>query len=194
MRYSEHKEKWCECRECGLCEQRQNVVLARGMLPASVLFVGEAPGESEDAVGEPFVGTSGRLLQYDILPEAQRLAGDFRYIITNLVCCVPWENKLACSVRDPLQEEIMACASRLVEFFHIVKPEIIVALGALSAKWTPRIVPEGYKDLHILKLPHPAAISRIKTITQKLSVIHLCAVRIATCVLALEENRYTGSR
>lgn len=58
----EHVEKWRDCMRCPLSEQRSNIVLARGTVPCDVLFVGEAPGASEDALGQPFVGPAGHLL------------------------------------------------------------------------------------------------------------------------------------
>lgn len=60
--YSSHVERWKDCGGCSLCDRRTRVVLYRGKVPCDVLFVGEAPGESEDVVGVPFVGPAGKLL------------------------------------------------------------------------------------------------------------------------------------
>lgn len=58
----DHVEKWKDCQRCPLAQQRSNIVLARGTVPCDVLFIGEAPGASEDALGLPFVGPAGHLL------------------------------------------------------------------------------------------------------------------------------------
>lgn len=61
-KWSVFVERWKDCTACGLCEHRQKVVLARGSVPCDILFIGEAPGESEDCLGQPFVGPAGQLL------------------------------------------------------------------------------------------------------------------------------------
>ena len=61
-RYSLFVEKWKDCRDCYLCETRNRIVFARGTIPADVLFLGEAPGESENVTGVPFDGPAGNLL------------------------------------------------------------------------------------------------------------------------------------
>ena len=60
--YIKHREKWKDCTRCLLHEHRRKIVLCRGKIPADVLFVGEAPGESEDVLGSPFVGPAAQLL------------------------------------------------------------------------------------------------------------------------------------
>lgn len=60
--YSSHVERWKDCEGCSLRDRRTRVVLYRGKIPCDVLFIGEAPGESEDVVGVPFVGPAGKLL------------------------------------------------------------------------------------------------------------------------------------
>lgn len=60
--YSAHVQTWRGCTACSLSVQRSRVVLYRGQVPCDVLFVGEAPGESEDVVGTPFIGPAGKLL------------------------------------------------------------------------------------------------------------------------------------
>ena len=68
--FQQHREKWRDCQSCLLNKCRNRVVMARGKLPSPILFIGEAPGESENVVGLPFVGPAGRLLDYPsvILP------------------------------------------------------------------------------------------------------------------------------
>ena len=112
------------CRACGLCESRTHVVFGVGDPNAEVLFVGEAPGEREDALGEPFVGKAGQLLD-DML--AMIGLDRSRIYITNSIKCRPPQN------RDPLNTEKDACAPFLQRQLELMHPKIIVCLGRISA-------------------------------------------------------------
>ena len=112
------------CRSCGLCESRTHVVFGVGDPNAEVLFVGEAPGEREDALGEPFVGKAGQLL--DDMLAMIGLSRD-RIYITNSIKCRPPQN------RDPLNTEKEACAPYLQKQLQLMDPKIIVCLGRISA-------------------------------------------------------------
>ena len=94
-----------DCRLCGLCEGRTNIVLPDGDPCSKVVFVGEGPGENEDLQGRPFVGKSGK-----ILSDMMESAGFDRskVLITNTVKCRPPGN------RDPRPEEMEACRRFLV--------------------------------------------------------------------------------
>lgn len=124
-----HVQKWKDCRLCPLCDQRDRIVLARGGVPATIVFVGEAPGEVEDSTGLPFKGPAGNLLD-QIIDRA--VPSGVTYALTNLVCCFPRENKLA-GFNEPEKSEIEACRPRLYEFITICKPKLIVCVGALAA-------------------------------------------------------------
>ena len=118
------RERCLQCRACGLCETRTNVVFGVGDPTAEVLFVGEAPGEREDALGEPFVGKAGQLLD-DML--AMIGLDRSRIYITNSIKCRPPQN------RDPLNTEKDACAPFLQRQLELMHPKIIVCLGRVSA-------------------------------------------------------------
>ena len=118
------RERCLQCRACGLCETRTNVVFGVGDPNAEVLFVGEAPGEREDALGEPFVGKAGQLL--DDMLAMIGLSRD-RIYITNSIKCRPPQN------RDPLNTEKEACAPYLQKQLQLMDPKIIVCLGRISA-------------------------------------------------------------
>ena len=118
------RERCLSCRACGLCETRANVVFGVGDPNAEVLFVGEAPGEREDALGEPFVGKAGQLLD-DML--AMIGLDRSRIYITNSIKCRPPQN------RDPLNTEKDACAPFLQRQLELMRPKIIVCLGRVSA-------------------------------------------------------------
>ena len=121
----EKLQESCEnCRKCGLCETRHNVVFGVGNPQAKVLFVGEGPGENEDLQGEPFVGRGGQLL--DKFLAAVDLDRRKNIYIANIVKCRPPKN------RDPLPEEQEACIDWLRNQFALLRPKIIVCLGRIA--------------------------------------------------------------
>jgi len=114
------------CERCSeLCASRSRIVNGTGSLDADLLFVGEAPGEREDAEGEPFVGRSG-----DVLDEALRENGLVRadVRITNCVRCRPPGN------RDPRTEELENCQEYLETEIERVDPTTVVTLGKVPAE------------------------------------------------------------
>lgn len=121
----ELRHLWVDCTACNLHEERKNIVFGTGPPDARIMIVAEGPGEQEDIHGLPFVGPAGETLT-NIL-DAVRLERE-RIYITNMVMCRPPDN------RDPTQPEIQACWPRLEEQIHIVSPDIIVTLGAVSSK------------------------------------------------------------
>jgi DNA polymerase len=115
-----------DCERCpALVESRSRIVNGVGPEDASLLFVGEAPGQHEDERGEPFVGRSGDVLD-DALAEAGVLREEVR--ITNCVRCRPPEN------RDPHSEELENCRGYLETEIDRVDPEILVTLGKVPAE------------------------------------------------------------
>ena len=118
------RERCLQCRACALCETRTHVVFGVGDPRAEVLFVGEAPGEREDELGEPFVGRAGRLLD-DMLTMIG--LDRSRIYITNSIKCRPPQN------RDPLNTEKDACSGFLQRQLELMQPKIIVCLGRISA-------------------------------------------------------------
>lgn len=113
------------CRDCKLCEKRNNVVFGAGCKTAPVMFIGEGPGENEDLQGEPFVGRGGQFLD-KLLAHVDLSRGKNIYI-TNMVKCRPPKN------RDPDKEEIEACIGYLRNQVHLLKPKVIVCLGRVAA-------------------------------------------------------------
>src|SRR5690348_15321316 len=111
------------CRLCRLCRLRENGVPGEGNESAEVLFIGEGPGFNEDREGRPFVGAAGQFLD-----ELLGLAGLARrdVYITNVVKCRPPQN------RDPLPDEIDACAPYLERQIATINPVLIVTLGRFS--------------------------------------------------------------
>ena len=148
------------CQKCGLCQTRTHVVFGMGSPNAEVMFIGEAPGRTEDEQGLPFVGRSGQLL--DKYLAAIHLKRDDIFI-TNIVKCRPPEN------RDPAPQEWEACMPYVREQFRLIRPKIIVCLGRIAAQRLIR------PDFSVMKehgqwteksgtlftaTPHPAALLR----------------------------------
>ncbi|MBQ2668298.1 MAG: uracil-DNA glycosylase [Clostridia bacterium] len=123
--FEELKQNCLNCRKCGLCETRTNVVVGVGNPRAKVMFIGEGPGENEDLQGEPFVGRGGQLL--DKMLAAVDLDRRSNIYIANIVKCRPPKN------RDPLPEEQEACIEWLRNQVALIRPKIIVCLGRIAA-------------------------------------------------------------
>jgi len=148
------------CRRCGLCEQRHSIVLGEGNRQAEVMLVGEGPGADEDAQGRPFVGKAGQLL--DKMFSAIDMRREDLYI-TNVVKCRPPGN------RTPLDEEAQACLPILRMQYRLIRPKIVVCLGATATRhiYDPearitRVRGQWLEKNGTLFLPtyHPAALLR----------------------------------
>lgn len=113
-----------DCKRCGLCDSRKNIVFGVGSSEARIMFVGEAPGFHEDVQGEPFVGKAGELL--DKMVVAMTLSREQIYI-ANVLKCRPPNN------RDPAPDEVATCSPFLERQVAAVQPEVIVALGKFAA-------------------------------------------------------------
>jgi uracil-DNA glycosylase family 4 len=144
------------CTRCELHRTRTNSVPGEGPADARIMFIGEAPGWNEDQQGRPFVGAAGKFLD-ELLAAAGLKRSDV--FITNVVKSRPPGN------RDPLPDEIVACAPFLERQIEVIDPDVIVTLGRFSmAKWFPgerisRIHGQPKKDGKRLIVPmyHPAA-------------------------------------
>jgi uracil-DNA glycosylase family 4 len=115
-----------DCTRCKLHKQgRKQIVFGVGNPRAELMFVGEGPGADEDTQGEPFVGRAGQLLNNMI--KAMGLRREDVYI-ANVVKCRPPGN------RTPERDECETCSPFLMRQIAVVKPKVVVALGAVSAK------------------------------------------------------------
>ena len=121
------------CDKCRLSKERKNIVFGEGPPNARLVFVGEAPGMDEDLTGKPFVGQAGKLLT-DII-KAMGLTRDQVYIC-NIIKCHPPRN------RDPERDEIEMCLPFLETQLSLIQPEIICAIGRISAQ---SLVREDFK-------------------------------------------------
>lgn len=114
-----------DCRLCRLHEGRTHLVFGVGNPDAELVFVGEGPGRDEDLQGEPFVGAAGQLLTKII--EAMGFKRSDVYIC-NVVKCRPPNNRV------PQGDEMETCRPFLMAQLDIIRPKVIVALGATAIK------------------------------------------------------------
>jgi len=162
----------CDSHACPLRGVRTKLVFGAGNADADLMFVGEAPGASEDQQGLPFVGRAGKLLD-QLLEEVGLERGDV--FITNVLKCRPPGN------RDPLPDEIDICGPYLYRQIELIEPKVICTLGNFATKLlTGR--PEGITKVHgrpqerevagrvVLLYPlfHPAAALRTDSVRELL--------------------------
>lgn len=149
-----------DCRSCGLSETRSSVVIGDGNPKAKIMLIGEGPGRDEDMQGIPFVGAAGKLL--DKMLAAIDLDRTDVYI-ANIVKCRPPGN------RTPQEEEAEACIPHLRAQVALIRPAIIVCLGATAARYVydrniritrDRGIWKCSKNVWILPTYHPAALLR----------------------------------
>jgi len=114
-----------DCTRCKLHQGRTTLVFGVGRPDAELMFVGEAPGRDEDQQGEPFVGPAGQLLTKII--EAIGLTRDQVYI-ANVIKCRPPQN------RNPELDEVQTCAPFLFQQLDVIRPRVVVALGAFAVR------------------------------------------------------------
>ena len=119
------------CTQCPLHETRTNVVFGEGDPSATILFVGEGPGEVEDRTGRPFVGPAGQKL--DEVLASVKIARESIYI-TNIVKCRPPGNRV------PSKPEMEVCFPYLEAQIALIQPALIITLGNTSTQW---LLPEA---------------------------------------------------
>lgn len=149
-------QRWENCTKCELHETRDKIVLSRGKIPADVVMVGEAPGESENLIGSPFIGPAGKLLDFIV---AQAVPTELRIAFTNLVCCIPRNEEEGGKLKEPPDNAISKCEPRLMEFIELCKPKYLISVGKLATKYLRH---ERVKDLvNYGAISHPAYILRL---------------------------------
>ncbi len=144
------------CKKCALYHSRKKSVPGEGPANADIMFIGEGPGFYENEQGRPFVGAAGKFLEELLANIGMKREQVF---ITNVVKCRPPSN------RDPLPDELAACADYLDRQIQVINPKVIVTLGRYSmAKFLPNA---RISDVHgqslmvkgrlIVPMVHPAA-------------------------------------
>ncbi len=120
------QEEYSACKQCeDLCNSRSQVVFGSGDPKAKILFLGEAPGATEDKEGIPFCGASGKVLQELLMSIGYNRDQVF---ITNTIICRPEKN------RNPKPQEIKNCNNRLNKTIKAIDPKVIVTVGNFATK------------------------------------------------------------
>ena len=143
------------CTKCNLHKYRDQLVIGRGDMPADLLYIGEAPGINEDAIGESFVGIGGEVL--DIMMNDAFVKSTLKkmptFFITNCVLCRPTDKKGGAN-RKPKVNEILACMENVTKIIEEVNPKITILIGKVSERFYKGHFP------HYKQVIHPAALSR----------------------------------
>jgi len=159
------KELLAQARSCERCSElaasRRTVVFGAGNADADLMFVGEAPGASEDEQGLPFVGRAGKLLDQLLVEIGMQRSEVF---ICNTLKCRPPGN------RDPLPVEIENCQEYLLRQVELIEPKVICTLGNFSTKLLrrdptgitrlhgkPEVITLGRRAVRLYPIYHPAA-------------------------------------
>jgi uracil-DNA glycosylase len=126
------REAAADCKACDLWKRGTQTVFGEGRRRALVMFVGEQPGNEEDLTGKPFVGPAGRLFD-NALDEAS--IDRSQTYVTNVVKHFKWEPRGKRRIhKKPNAQEISACRPWLEAEIAVVKPKVVVALGATAAQ------------------------------------------------------------
>lgn len=164
--YDLHLERWGQGCDSDACELASKVCLGKGQLPCDVLFVGEAPGPSENVIGNVFVGPAGLLLDQIIRNAIGHLkkknGSDVRKAFTNLVNCIPLDED-GSKFTEPPDEQIISCQPRLKEFVDMADPKLIICVGKLANDWLNTGYKHGLKlakKVPMVQISHPARILR----------------------------------
>ena len=173
---AELRERAMQCVKCPhLASTRKNVVFGVGNIDADLMFVGEAPGADEDALGEPFVGAAGQLLTKMI--NATGLSREKVYI-ANILKCRPDMPAGSSGNRKPTPEEMQTCIPYLHAQIDLIQPKVLVALGGtamegllgktgitkLRGKW------HTYRDIPLMPTYHPSYLLRNQSNAEKRKV------------------------
>ncbi|MCL2172241.1 MAG: uracil-DNA glycosylase [Nitrososphaerota archaeon] len=140
------------CQKCSLWQNALHGVPGEGPANAKVMFIGQNPGAEEEQTGRPFVGRAGKFLTKTLTEFGINRKEVY---ITNIVKHTSPEN------RKPCPEEVSLCIPYLIQEITLIKPKIIVLLGA-SAKETPRIA-----GIEYFEIVHPSAAMRFTKMREK---------------------------
>jgi uracil-DNA glycosylase family protein len=168
------REQAAHCRDCPLWKNATQTVFGAGRESASVIFIGEQPGDQEDLAGKPFIGPAGRLLDRALVDAAIDRKTTY---VTNAVKHFKWEPRGKRRIhKKPSELEINACHQWLERELALVRPALIVALGATAAravfgrataieKNRGRIIPAAQAklglDADVLVTVHPSFLLRV---------------------------------
>jgi len=180
------------CRGCSLWRNATQTVFGAGPVPAQLMLVGEQPGDREDVVGEPFVGPAGRVLDQAL---AEAGIDRERIFVTNVVKHFKWRPSGKRRLHErPSRAEVRACRPWLEAELGLVRPEVLVLLGATAAQAVMgpefrvtasrgRVIvsPLG---VPVLATIHPSAVLRMATAEERREALESLAADLAVAAEA----------
>jgi DNA polymerase len=161
------KNKYKHCTNCDLSEIRSRIVFGKGLCEKGVMILGEAPGPIENKTGNPFMGRAGK--QLDKLLSIGKLERNDCFIF-NSSLCYPGRNESG-GFNKPDDLQLIRCVSRLLQTIDIVKPRLIVLMGATALKALmglegvgknrgPRWYYAGKEKIRVFVTYHPSGVMR----------------------------------
>ncbi|HLZ53436.1 MAG TPA: uracil-DNA glycosylase [Verrucomicrobiae bacterium] len=171
------RERALACMKCPhLASSRKTVVFGVGSIDAQLMFVGEAPGADEDEQGEPFVGKAGQLLTKIIQATGLQRADVY---IGNILKCRPDTPGQSAGNRKPTTDEMATCIPYLHEQIDLIRPRVLVALGATAVEGLLgktigitklRGTWKTYRGIPLMPTYHPAYLLRNQAMSEKRKV------------------------
>jgi DNA polymerase len=171
------RERALACVKCPhLASSRKQVVFGVGSIDAQLMFIGEAPGADEDEQGEPFVGKAGQLLTKIIQATGLQRADVY---IGNILKCRPDTPGQSAGNRKPTSDEMVTCIPYLHEQIDLIRPKVIMALGATAVEGLLgktigitklRGTWKTYRGIPLMPTYHPAYLLRNQAMSEKRKV------------------------
>jgi len=171
------RERALACVKCPhLASSRKTVVFGVGSIDAQLMFVGEAPGADEDEQGEPFIGKAGQLLTKIIQATGLQRADVY---IGNILKCRPDTPGQSAGNRKPTTDEMATCIPYLHEQIDLIRPKVLVALGATAVEGLLgktigitklRGTWKTYRGIPLMPTYHPAYLLRNQAMSEKRKV------------------------
>ncbi|MGD0206092.1 MAG: uracil-DNA glycosylase [Verrucomicrobiota bacterium] len=171
------RQRALACVKCAhLASSRKNVAFGIGSIDAQLMFVGEAPGADEDEQGEPFVGKAGQLLTKIIQATGLKRADVY---IANILKCRPDTPGQSAGNRKPTSDEMATCIPYLHEQIDLIRPKVIIALGATAVEGLLgktlgitklRGTWKTYRGTPLMPTYHPAYLLRNQAMSEKRKV------------------------
>jgi uracil-DNA glycosylase len=175
--FAELRQRVLACVKCPhLAAARKTVVFGVGNIDSPLMFVGEAPGADEDEQGEPFVGKAGQLLTKIIETMGLRRSDVY---IANILKCRPDTPGQSAGNRKPTPDEMATCIPYLHEQIDLIRPQVLVALGATAVEGLLgktigitklRGTWKTYRNIPLMPTYHPAYLLRNQALSEKRKV------------------------
>lgn len=127
---------------------------------SDILFLGEAPGRSEDAIGKPFIGPAGVRFDMIVAEAMERIGTQLSWVVTNTVACAPYDD--SGDIGKPKQSHLKACMPRVIEMLNMLQPKCVVLMGNEAEKGWNLIHTASFRrkyefeSVQSVKIAHPS--------------------------------------